>query len=52
MDMKTTAQERYEAAAKAIKDGEARDLGRTSMAKRYKALFAIEDEIRGNGGWL
>lgn len=49
--MKTT-QTRYEEASKAIKDGEARNLGRTAMAKRYNALFAIEDEIkRQGGGW-
>lgn len=52
--MNTTTQDRYEAARKAIQDGEARNLGRKAMDKRYKALFAIEDEIKasGCGGWL
>jgi hypothetical protein len=49
--MKTT-QERYEAAQKAVKDAEARNAHRTTIAKKYKALFAIEDELKGQGGWL
>ncbi len=44
-------QERVEAATKAITDGEARNLGRTAMAKRYRALFALEDQIKQGGGW-
>ncbi len=51
MGMKTT-QERYEAAQKAIKDAEARNAHRTTVARKYKALFAIEDELKGKGVWL
>ncbi|GMV18350.1 MAG: hypothetical protein AMXMBFR56_65740 [Polyangiaceae bacterium] len=43
--------EQFEAAAAAIKDGEARGLGRTAMAKRYKALFAAEDALKARDGW-
>lgn len=44
-----TLQARYEAAAAAIKNGEARELGRTAMARRYKAFFAIEDAAKAAG---
>jgi hypothetical protein len=46
-----TMQTRHEAAVAAIKDGEARGLGRKAMASRYAALFAIEDEIKSLGDW-
>ncbi len=49
--MKTTTQDRYEAALSAVKDGEVRGLGRAAMDKRYKALFAVQDEIKAIGGW-
>ena len=41
-----------ERAASAIRDGEARNLGRTAMARRYKALFAAEDAAKfASHGW-
>lgn len=42
----------FEATRAAIADGEARNLGRTAMAKRWKAFFAAEDAIKARaGGW-
>ena len=41
-----TTQSAIETAAAAIRDGEARNLGRTAMARRYKALFAAEDAAK------
>jgi uncharacterized protein involved in tolerance to divalent cations len=49
--MKTT-HERYEAAQKAIKDAEARNMSRSTIERRYKALFAIEDAMKSAGWWL
>lgn len=41
----------HEAALAALRDGEARGLGRTAMAKRYKAFFAAEDALKARDGW-
>lgn len=40
-----------EAAQLAIKDGEARNLGRKAMDRRYKELFAAEDAAKAAGVW-
>lgn len=47
----SNAIETYEAAAAAVRDGESRGLGRTAMAKRYRALFAAEDALKGRDSW-
>lgn len=46
-----SAVETFEAARAALKDGESRNLGRTAMAKRYKAFFAAEDALKARDGW-
>lgn len=51
MTTTTSLVEEFEAASAAVKDGEARGLGRTAMAKRYKALFAAEDALKARDGW-
>jgi hypothetical protein len=46
------AMKNFEAARAAVADGEARNLGRAAMAKRWKAFFAAEDAIKARaGGW-
>lgn len=35
----------YEAARQAVIDGEARNLSKCTMDRRYKALFAAEDAL-------
>ena len=44
-------QNKFEAAAKAVRDGEARGLSERTMAKRWAAYFAAEDAVRAQGGW-
>jgi hypothetical protein len=47
-----TALEKFEAAQKMIRDGEARNLSESTMRKRWRAYFSAEDALKAIGGWL
>lgn len=40
------ALEAFEAAQSAVRDGEARGLGKSAMGKRWRAYFAAEDRLK------
>jgi hypothetical protein len=44
-----TLQARYEAAAAAIKDAEARNMSQSTVNRRYREFFKIEDECKASG---
>lgn len=44
-----TTQQRYEAASKAVRDAEARGMSASTLARRYRELFAAEDAAKAAG---